>query len=174
MGIDGWRSMILGIDPGRDKIGWALTNSDRELLLSGICLISEVELFVAALTKEGGSWKDRLSPWVTEEMGTRLSLPEKITLVAVGNGTGSRDAVRLFEGLGIQIIVVDESRTTLEAREFYWSLHRPSLWQRYLPRFLWFPPRSLDDLAAWVIARRSSAEEFCLRRIPDSRREDIL
>ena len=156
---------VLGIDPGRDKIGWALTGSERDLFLSGICPVSEGEVFITALARGASHWEDELSPWVTEEAGSRASRAEKLALVAVGNGTGSREAVKLFGRLGVQLVVVDESGTTLEAQKLYWSLHFPSLWQRCLPGFLRFPPRPLDDLAAWAIAKRSLTEEFCLRRV---------
>ena len=147
--------MVLGIDPGRDKIGWALANYDGDLFLSGICLVSEQEFFLTALTSGSDRWEYELSPWVTEKTGTRVWQPEKLSLVAVGNGTGSPMAVKLFERLGVQITVVDESGTTLEARGLYWSLHVPCWWQKCLPRAMRFPPRPLDDLAAWVIVRRS-------------------
>jgi len=146
---------ILGVDPGRDKVGWALVNYSGDLFSSGICPVSEQELFLTALTRGPCLWERELLPWVTEKAGARVSQPETLSIIAVGNGTGSLEAVKLFERLGIQIVVVDESETTLEARRLYWSLNSPSWWQRYLPRVMWFPPRPLDDLAAWAIAKRS-------------------
>ena len=147
--------MILGVDPGRDKIGWALVDYDGDLFSSGICSVSEQELFLTALSRGPGHWEHELSPWVTEKKGLCATQPEGLSLVAIGDGTGSREAVKLFERLGIQIVVVDESGTTLEARGLYWSLHVLPWWKRRLPRIMWFPPRPLDDLAAWVIAKRS-------------------
>ena len=145
---------VLGIDPGRDKVGWALVNYDGDLFSSGICLVAEQELFLAALAS--GHWEYELSPWLTEKKTTLcVSQPGELSFVAVGNGTGSPEAVRLLERLGIRIVVVDESGTTLEARELYWGLHAPTWPQRCLPRVMWFPPRPLDDLAAWAIAKRS-------------------
>ena len=146
---------VLGVDPGRDKMGWALMNYDGELFSSGICPVSERELFLKALTVGSDSWEYELSSWVTEKTGGLVSQPEVLSLVAVGDGTGSREAIKLFERLNVQMVVVDESGTTLEARGLYWRLHIPSWWQKCLPRVMWFPPRPLDDLAAWVIARRS-------------------
>ena len=146
---------VLGVDPGRDKMGWALTRADGDLFSSGICLVSEQELFLTALTRGAGQWEDALLPWVTEKAKACVSQPGELLLVAVGNGTGSREAVKLFGRLGVRIVVVDESGTTLEARELFWSLHVPSWRQRWLPRAMWSPSRPLDDLAAWAIARRS-------------------
>ena len=150
--------MVLGIDPGRDKIGWAFVGYDESLFLSGICPVSEQELFLAALTRGPSHLECELSPWVTEKVMC-ISQPEELSLVAVGNGTGSLEAVKLFgrlaARLGVQLTVVDEVGTTLEAQGLYWSLHVPSWWQRCLPRIMWFPSRPLDDLAAWAIAKRS-------------------
>jgi len=146
---------VLGIDPGRNKMGWALTDFDGNLLSSGICCLYEQDVFLTALAQGPARWADELSPWATENMKARVSQPEELSLVAVGNGTGSQETIKLLGRLGVQIAIVDESGTTLEARELYWSLHTPSWWQRCLPRIMWFPPRPLDDLAAWAIARRS-------------------
>ena len=157
MGIDsrGKPLTILGIDPGRDKVGWAMTSSEGSLYSSGIFFVSEQEHFLTALTRCQGRWEEELSPWVTEKACLCVSQPEVLSLVAVGNGTGSDEAVELFGRLGVRIVVVDERGTTLEARELYWRLHVPTWRQRFLPRAMWFPPRPLDDLAAWAIARRS-------------------
>jgi hypothetical protein len=47
--------------------------------------------------------------------------------------------------------------TTLEARNLYWRLHpQKGVW-RLLPRSLLTPPRPVDDLAAWIIMRRTLA-----------------
>ena len=146
---------VLGVDPGRDKIGWALVDYDGNLFLSGICPISEQEFFLTALTRSSDRWEHELSPWVTEKAGTCVSRAEKLSVVAVGNGTGGSEAVKLFERLGVQMVVVDEDGTTLEAQRLYWRLHVPSWWQRCLPRVMRFPSRPLDDLAALAIARRS-------------------
>lgn len=147
--------IILGVDPGRDKMGWALVGYDRELFSSGICPVSEQEFFLTALARGPSHWEEDLSFWVTEKIKTYASHPEGLLLVAIGDGTGSREAVKLFERLGTQIVIVNEKGTTLEAQRLYWSLHVPSWWQKCLPRVMRFPPRPLDDLAAWAIAKRS-------------------
>jgi len=157
MGIGGkdCTLVVLGVDPGRDKMGWALVDYEGDLFSSGICPVSEQEFFLTALTRGADRWGYELSPWVTEKAVLRVQQPEKLSFIAIGDGTGSREALKLFEQLGIQVVVVDESGTTLEARELYWSLHVPPWWQKCLPRAMWYPPRPLDDLAAWAIVRRS-------------------
>jgi len=149
---------VLGVDPGRNKVGWALTSLEGDLVSSGICCLDEQYLFLTALSQRPARWAEELSPWVTEKVKTCNSQPEGLSFVAVGNGTGSLEMIKLLERLGVRIVVVDESGTTLEARELYWSLHAPSWWQRCVPNVMRFPPRPLDDLAAWAIARRSLAK----------------
>jgi len=145
--------MVLGIDPGRDKIGWALASDSGDLLLSGICHVLDQELFLTALTLKPACWERELSPWLLE-FKTPFSHQGELSLVAVGNGTKSQESVQLFKRLGIQVAVVNEKGTTLEALELYWDFHPPSWWQRCLPRVMRFPSRPLDDLAALIIARR--------------------
>jgi len=147
--------MILGIDPGRDKIGWALISSNGDLFLSGICPISEQESFITTFIRDTDCWQHELSPWVTEKPQIIVALPEKLSFIAVGNGTGNQETMNLLKRLGVRTVIVDEKETTLEARELYWNFHRLSWWQRYLPRIMRFPHRPLDDLAALIIARRS-------------------
>jgi len=145
--------MILGVDPGRDKIGWALANCDGDLFASGICPVSEQEHFLVAL--RAGCWEQGLLQWMMEKPKFPAPRPEKLSFIAIGNGTGSQEVAKLFEHLGVQVVTVDEKETTLEARWLYWDFHALSWWQRYLPRVMWFPPRPLDDLAALAIVRRS-------------------
>ena len=149
---------VLGVDPGRNKMGWALVSFDGNLVSSGICCLYEQDLFLTALALGPARWASELSPWITENVKTCVSQPEELSLVAVGNGTGSLETVKLLKRLNVRIAVVDESGTTLEARGLYWSLHTPSWWQKCIPSVMRFPPRPLDDLAAWAIARRSLAK----------------
>jgi hypothetical protein len=146
---------VLGLDPGRDKIGWALVGCDGDLFWSGICPASEVEIVLRDFSAADECREEAFVPWILER---HLSSPGRCSHVAVGNGTGSRDVVALSRGLGFRTMTVDERGTTLEARALYWILHQPEWWRRCLPRSLWVPPRPLDDLAAWVIARRSLAD----------------
>ena len=41
--------MTVGLDPGRDKVGWAFVGKGRELLMSGIFPAEERALFWLAL-----------------------------------------------------------------------------------------------------------------------------
>jgi RNase H-fold protein (predicted Holliday junction resolvase) len=149
--------MILGVDPGRDKTGWALVRGEGALVLSGIAPASGAELFWDVWFRPAGEWEEALAAWTCERRFSVCSSEDAAELeyIALGDGTGSRETARRLERLNVKVVLVDEKKTTLEARERYWVLHRPALWQICLPRRLRVPPRAVDDLAAWVIALRS-------------------
>jgi hypothetical protein len=151
--------MILGIDPGRDKTGWALVHGEGELVLSGIVPASETELFSEIWACPAVEWQEALDAWTYERRlpVSDLENTSGLEYIALGDGTGSSEIARKLCLLNVELLLVNEKGTTLEARERYWALHRPALWQRCLSRRLWIPPRAVDDLAAWVIALRSMA-----------------
>ena len=126
-------NLVCGLDPGRDKCGLAVVNKQ------GICLHHEI---VA-------------TDILTEQL---ISLQSKygFQILVMGNGTTSRQAEhRVRQDLPcMELVVVDEYRTTDEAREEYWRIHRPSGWRRLLPHGMLVPPEPVDDLAALILARR--------------------
>ncbi|MDR2523612.1 MAG: endonuclease [Synergistaceae bacterium] len=142
--------MILGVDPGRGKTGWALTDSAGGLALSGICPTPEFGRVVAVLSSPTRQWEEKLAAWTLE----RRASVTAVKCAALGDGTGSPQIALLLERLSVKTVLVDEEGTTLTARELYWRLHCPEWWRRLLPRSLWVPPRPVDDLAAWEIALR--------------------
>ena len=148
----------MGIDPGRDKVGWAFVSRDGNLILSGIFPASEAETFFKVLSHPAGEWKERLAQWTCEWCSCVGEL--ELEYVALGDGIGSRETMSRLVRFNLKTVLVDEEGTTLAARNLYWRLHRPVWWQRCLPRSLCFPPRGVDDLAAWGIALRSLAIPF--------------
>ena len=54
----------------------------------------------------------------------------------------------------LPIFVMDEYRTTEEARREYWKVHPPTGWRRLLPLTLQVPPVPVDDFAAVLLAQR--------------------
>ncbi|MDR1621744.1 MAG: hypothetical protein LBS00_05155 [Synergistaceae bacterium] len=150
--------MILGIDPGRDKIGWALTTSKGELALSGICRVAKLENFLNVLKHPVGKWEKELVGWMywKYEIFSSAFEPE-VEYVALGDGTGNRKIAERCARFGLKVIHVGEEGTTMAARELYWCFHRPAWWQRCLPRSLRVPPRNVDDFAAWAIVLRDVA-----------------
>ena len=148
--------IVLGLDPGRDKIGFAAVRRDKSFLFSGILPALEDAVWERALGREGNI-REIFSPWL-RECPSSPTEGLKLSLIVVGNGTCSGtllDAVRRCALC--EVLCVDERGTTLEARKLYWRLHRPAWWQRLLPQGMRVPSRPLDDLAAWAIANRGMA-----------------
>ena len=141
----GEKNLALGLDPGRNKTGFAFVNLDGELLITGIFSTAERDRFFDA---------DDFSAWLTE--GSQTKLNGRISFIFIGNGTGSKEFSAYVKSKvrGCQIVSVDESRTTLEARKLYWKIHKPGLLMRLLPESLRVPSRPLDDLAALALTLR--------------------
>lgn len=137
-------ALALGLDPGRDKTGFAVVRLDGEFLMSGIFPTVERDKFFDA---------EDFSPWLTEGLSTKI---EGIKFIFIGNGTGSKEFFSYVKNKvkGCEIILVDERNTTLEARKLYWKFHRPGLLTRLVPESLRVPKRPLDDLAALAIIRK--------------------
>ncbi len=156
MGVraSGEMALIVGIDPGRDKTGWALVRPTGELVLSGIFPSSDLDRFLNVLLMPSAAWKENLSCWICEQRDFPAG-NEAVEYVAVGDGTGSAEVISRMKKVGLTMRPVNEKGTTLAARTLYWKLHRPAWWQRCLPRSLRVPLRILDDLAAWAIVLES-------------------
>ena len=152
----GQKDLALGLDPGRDKTGFAFVNLDGGLVVSGIFSSHERENFFAEIERA----LPNLSHWIQEDRSE--SLPENLThhlrVIIIGDGTTSQEFSSWVKNrtscYGCDIMTVDERNTTLEARSLYWKIHRPGLMSRLIPEGLRVPKRVLDDLAAWAVALR--------------------
>ncbi|MCL2146943.1 MAG: endonuclease [Synergistaceae bacterium] len=143
--------MLLGIDPGNNKCGWALVNSDSSLYASGIIPSHIPVEWINALALTGESRINLLQPWIIEKPDYFSNEP--VSYIILGTGTGSKKVEEqlLNYRSGLRIVLAEEKFTTLEARDFFWKLHPPGGFRKYLPISLLTPPRDIDDLAAWVI-----------------------
>lgn len=130
-------SAVLGIDPGTRKVGYALAVD---------AVSAPLELGIEPLE----SLMERLRP---------LAEAHAIRAVALGGGTNAGSLRTRLEILGVPVHIVDESDTTLRARALYFSDHPPRGWRRLIPLGLQLPPRSIDDYAALLIARRYLGRE---------------
>ena len=151
MGVDdGGVGMFLGIDPGRDKVGWALVDAEGELRLSGIFRVEDAGSFFGAF--ESGA-PERLAPFILENPSaetTDFSSAECL----MGDGTGKEYLLSLAQSASLGVKLVSERETTLLARKLYWKLHPPRGVWRFISTGLRVPPRDIDDLAAWAIVLR--------------------
>ncbi len=122
---------LLGIDPGTRKVGYAIVDETGDALVLGI---EPVETFT-----------DRLRA---------LAAVHPISAVALGRGTHAGEIRPLLDGLSVPVHLVDETDTTYRARALYFHDHPPRGWRRLIPLSFQLPPRSIDDYAALLIARR--------------------
>ena len=125
---------ILALDPGSEKVGFALVRFDLTVGEMGIVQLAELAATIARLCT-----------------GPR---PEAIVL---GSGThGKEIAERIAPHLPTDLPVYfgEEKNTTYEARARFFRDHPPTGWRRLLPLGMQIPPRPLDDYAAWLIGER--------------------
>lgn len=123
---------VLAVDPGTYKCGVAVVTRERVLrrwVAPRIELMSEV-----------GKALSEFSP----------------NVIVIGDRTGSarlrRELAAAFPG--VEIVVVDEHLSSVEARQRYWKENPPRGWRRLIPVGMQVPPEPFDDLVAVVLAER--------------------
>jgi RNase H-fold protein (predicted Holliday junction resolvase) len=124
--------MVLGIDPGTRKCGFAVV----ERLGA-----PPVELGIAPLA----AFPERL---------VALTHAHAIDRVAIGCGTNADVIVATVKTTGLPYELVDERETTIRARSRFFDDHPPRGWRRLIPRGMLLPDRPIDDYAALLIAER--------------------
>lgn len=126
--------VVLAIDPGRSKCGVAVCRADRILAHQVVPL-------------------GALAAYVGDCRGTY-----GVTEVVVGDRTGADAVERLLaDVIAEPLRRVDESGTTLLARERYFRDHPPRGWRRLIPRGMLTPPEPYDDYAAILLAEAALA-----------------
>jgi len=128
---------VLAIDPGSAKCGLAVVRRVGD---------DEVELI----------WRNVVPADELMECVLEASKSNEFSMVIVGSGTRSKDVVEaLREWLpSIAILVVDETDTTIQARERYWTHNPRRGWRRLLPSTMQVPPEPVDDFVALILAER--------------------
>jgi RNase H-fold protein (predicted Holliday junction resolvase) len=124
---------ILAVDPGRDKCGVAVVQTDGLVLYQAVVPTKEIGPQVARLTQE-------------HRVGTLL----------LGDRTAAKEVGRLLSQAtgALRPVVVDEHRSTEEGRRRYFRENPRRGWRRLLPVSLQTPPRPYDDYVAVVLAER--------------------
>ena len=127
---------VLGVDPGRSKCGLAAVN-EQGCLERGVVAREE-------LAEAVRQWSQR---W-------------PIHCLVVGGATGSRPVVQeLRKVVNVEVVVVDEYRTSERARQRYFEDHPPQGLWKLVPLGLQTPPVAIDDYAALVMA-----EEYLVKQ----------
>ncbi len=125
--------MILGFDPGRDKCGLAVMAGDRTLHYHQV---------VAAETAIA----------TVEQL--RQTYP--ISILVIGNQTTAKTWYKQLQAAlpGLEIRLIDERYSTLEAGDRYWQMYPPQGLTRLIPSGMRTPPRPIDDIVAIVLIER--------------------
>jgi RNase H-fold protein (predicted Holliday junction resolvase) len=126
--------VILGFDPGKDKCGLAVMGLDRQLHYHQVVLSSEAIASIETL---------------------RQKFP--VSLMVMGNQTtAKRWKQQITEEVKepLNIILVDERYTSLEARDRYWQMYPPKGLSKLLPQGMRQPPRPIDDIVAILLIER--------------------
>lgn len=126
--------MILGIDPGTRKCGYAVLEKSLSPVAIGIVETPGLGALVAELVAR-----------------------HPIEVIALGSGTHAPPVRIVLGECGLPVHVIDERETTLRARSRYFADHPPRGWRRWVPRGMLLPPRPIDDYAALLIAERYAA-----------------
>ena len=124
---------LAAIDPGRDKCGFAVLQTDGRIMLQKVIeTVRPEQELAAAFTKYNAG------------------------VLIIGNGTTSQQAQqRIHQAFpDVDIKVVDEYRTTELAKKEYWKVHPPAGWRRLLPVSMQVPPVPVDDFVAVLLLRR--------------------
>lgn len=129
---------VIGVDPGRSKVGLALLTASGELLERRIVTRAEASEAIRKLART------------------------KEAIIALGDGTEAEAlATELRNGDRLpgdcMVVMVDESDSTTEGRRLFLTENRGGLLTRLLPIGLRVPGRPWDDYVAEVIARRCLA-----------------
>ncbi|PSB11967.1 resolvase [Pleurocapsa sp. CCALA 161] len=124
---------ILGLDPGRDKCGVAVVDSKQQLLYHQVIDSTQAIASIKQLVRQYA-----------------------IDLIVMGDGTTSKAWQQKIESslLKLPVTMVNETNSTLEARDRYWIMYPPQGLQRLIPQGLRTPPRPVDDLVAIILIER--------------------
>ena len=126
------KNEILAIDPGREKTGIAILNNSDVLEHK---IINSEELVQTI--------KNMIEKYI-------------IKTIIMGNGTSSKKKYDLLkrEFIDRDIVLINEYRTTDEARKLYFQENPPKGWKKLIPLGMQVPPVPVDDYAAIVIGRK--------------------
>ena len=126
------KKWIFAIDPGSDKVGYAVVNLDFTHGDIGIGYLADMHrVFVKYC-------KDTSNPPL---------------FIVFGNGTKSAVLCKLFNSLELDIDIKlgDEKNTTYLARTRYFQENPPKGIWKFIPIGMQYPPRPIDDYAALLI-----------------------
>ena len=125
--------IIIAIDPGTKKCGYAVVDSN----------LSVLQRKVIPTEKIAGTIEDSLNIY-------------KINKIILGNGTNYKNIEKRLKNHfpRLKIILIVEEFSTLEARKKYFEAHPPRGISKLIPLSLRVPPCHYDDFVAVLLAEK--------------------
>ena len=125
--------VVMAIDPGREKCGLAVVFEDGSVPEKSVIATAGLEGEILRSVKKYA--------------------PDVIVL---GNGTSCDFAEAKIRAAApsLPVEIIDEYRTTDDAKIAYWKANPPTGWRRFFPTSMQVPPVPVDDFAAVILARR--------------------
>jgi len=124
--------MILAIDPGTEKCGLAILQTDGQLIHKAIVSRGQLHTALSALLE-----KFPVSDLVIGESASGKEIYQELLPLK----------------LRANLLFISEKNSSEEARKLYWKENKPRGFWRLLPRTLLFPP-PIDDYAAAILGWR--------------------
>jgi RNase H-fold protein (predicted Holliday junction resolvase) len=140
---------ILAIDPGSDKVGYAILDYKLNVYEKGIVYLAELH----RTFKKFCSCDSEIHP----------------EAVVIGNGTAAAVVSRLYSSLELSVPVrfAEEKNTTYKARARYFVDNPPKGIWKIVPLGLQLPPCPIDDYAAVLIGEKYLQEHGLATKSPD-------
>lgn len=127
---------IIAVDPGREKCGIAVVESNEDVVLQQVVETSELVSCVRRLAEQYATFT-----------------------VLLGDGTAHKQAETELRGVQVgdkllTVELVDEKHSTEEARHLYWKYNPPKGLKRLIPVSMQVPPEPVDGYVAIILAHR--------------------
>jgi len=125
--------IIIAIDPGTKKCGYAVVDSNLSVLKREVISTEKIVKNI----------EDSLNIY-------------KINKVILGNGTNYKNIEKRLKNHfpELKIILIEEEFSTLEARKKYFKAHPPQGILKLIPLSLRVPPCHYDDFVAVLLAEK--------------------
>lgn len=125
--------IIIAIDPGTKKCGYAVVDSNLSVLQREVVPTEKITKTI----------EDSLNIY-------------KINKIILGNGTNYKNIEERLKNQFslLKIILIEEKFSTLEARKKYFKEHPPRGIFKLIPLSLRVPPCSYDDFVAVLLAEK--------------------
>lgn len=125
--------MILGFDPGRDKCGVAIADEELTVYYHQVIESANAIATIQQLTQKYA-----------------------VNLIVMGNLTTAKTWYQKLASnfADIEIMMVDENNSSLEARDRYWQMYPAQGLKKLIPQPMRIPPCAIDDIVAILLIER--------------------